>query len=68
VILGLDGEPLGARIFARLFRHGPRRERAVDLEAQIVVMPARVMIVNDELSLAQGVTGRSMRGRATRGT
>ena len=48
MILGLDGEALDRRVVAGPLRHRPRCERAVHLQADVVVEPRGVMLVHDE--------------------
>jgi hypothetical protein len=48
VVLDVDGEVLLARLERDALRHGPARERAVPLEAEVVVQPARVVALDDE--------------------
>ena len=48
VILDMDGEVLLARLERDAFRHRPGRQRAVSLEAEVVVQPARIVALHDE--------------------
>ena len=48
MVLSLHGEALIRGIERRTFRHGPRLQRAVNLEAEIVVQPGGVMLLNHE--------------------
>ena len=51
MVLDLDGQPLDRRIERRAFGHRPRLERAIELEAKIVVESRRVVTLNDETKL-----------------
>ena len=44
------GEALVGRIGGRTFRHGPRTQRAVHLEAEVEVQMTRAMLLHDEQS------------------
>ena len=48
MVLDVHGEPLLARLERDALRHGPARERAVPLEAEVVVEPPRVVALDDE--------------------
>ena len=52
VVLDVDGEVLLAGLERHALRHRPGRERAVALEAEVVVEPARVVALDDEDRLA----------------
>ena len=52
VVLDVDGEMLLARLERHALRHRPGRERAVALEAEVVVEPARVVALDHEDRLA----------------
>jgi hypothetical protein len=56
VVLDVDGEVLLARLERHALRHRPARERAVTLEAEVVVEPPRVVALDDE-------DGRALRPR-----
>jgi hypothetical protein len=65
MVLGLDGEPLLAGIEGRSARHRPRFQDAVALQAEIVMQPARRMLLDDEQQ--RPVAARAHRGRRLRG-
>src|SRR5262249_25142620 len=48
VVLDVDGEPLLRRIEARPLRHRPALEDAVELESEVVVEPARGVLLHAE--------------------
>ena len=48
VVLDVDGEVLLAGLERHALRHRPGRERAVALEAEVVVEPPRVVALDDE--------------------
>src|SRR5262245_7125109 len=48
VILGAHGEPLVGRQQAWAARDGPALQHAIQLEPQVVVQSARVVLVHDE--------------------
>src|SRR6185312_11008421 len=48
VVLDLDREALHARVGRRPLRDRPRAQRAVDLEAEVVVQRRRVVLLDDE--------------------
>ena len=48
MVLDVHGQPLHRRIEARTFRHGPRLERAIEFETEVVVQTARVVFLNHE--------------------
>jgi hypothetical protein len=48
MVLDMDGEPLLARHQARALGDGPALEHFVELEAEIVVQPARRVLLDDE--------------------
>ena len=52
VILDGDRQPLFAGHKARPARHRPALQRAVDLEAEVVVQPSRVVFLDDEAMTA----------------
>ena len=54
VVLDVDREVLLAGLERNAFRHGPARERAVQLEAEVVVEPRRVVSLDDEDRLSRG--------------
>jgi hypothetical protein len=64
MIFGLHGEPLDVRVVARTFGHGPARQRVIHLEAQVVMQPRRVVLVNHEGGLRGRLDGprRGLRG------
>ncbi len=69
VILDVHGERLRAGLERHALRHGPRRERAVPLEPEVVVQARRVVALHDEdrllAALASSRTARaSAWGRA----
>ncbi|MHC2538449.1 hypothetical protein ACVJMY_008018 [Bradyrhizobium diazoefficiens] len=51
MVLDLDRQPLVVRIERGALRHRPGLEHAVELEAEIVVQPAGVMLLDHEASL-----------------
>ena len=61
MILDLHGQRLHRRVEARPLRHGPAFERAVVLQAEVVVQPAGGVLLNDELP-----AGRVLRASAGR--
>ena len=48
VVLDVHGQVALARLERDALRHGPARERAVALEAEVVVEPPRVVALDDE--------------------
>ena len=48
MVLDVDGQVLLAGLERHAFRHGPRGENAVALEAKVVVEPACVVPLDDE--------------------
>ena len=54
VILDLHGEPLVGHVVRRTLRHGPRREHAVHLEAEVEVQLAGGVLVDDEQPAGDG--------------
>ena len=60
MVLGAHGEPLFAHDQAWSPRHRPALERAAELEPQIVVDPARVVLLHDELP-ALALVGAALR-------
>src|SRR5262249_34791520 len=54
VVLHLHGEPLLARNEARAARDGPALHHAVELEPQVVMQPARGVLLDDELMPGAG--------------
>jgi hypothetical protein len=48
VVLDVDGEVLLARLQRDALRHGPARESAVPLEAEVVVQPPGIVALHDE--------------------
>ena len=48
MVLDLDGEPLLAGVEARSLRHRPALQDAVELETEIEVQPARLVLLDDE--------------------
>src|SRR5205814_6207582 len=48
MVLDVDGEMLLARLERHALRHRPARERAVALEAEVVVEAPRVVALDDE--------------------
>src|SRR5262245_66679560 len=63
VILHLDRETLLARNQARAARHGPALHHAIELEPQVVMQPARRMLLNDErIPLGAASTPARLRG------
>src|SRR5215470_309830 len=65
VVLDVHGQALFVGAHRRPLGHGPALEHAVDLEAQIVVEPARRVLVDDE-PVAAGLAG-SPEGLGRRG-
>src|SRR5205823_2870620 len=65
MVLGLRGEALFARIERRPLGHGPGLEDAVALEPQVIVHPARGMLLEDEQQ--RPLARRERRGRRLRG-
>ncbi len=63
VILGADREPLLADDQARSARHRPALERAAELEPQIVMHPARIVLLHDELAAVARAAFRLGLGR-----
>ena len=54
MVFHLDREPLVRRIDGRAFRHGPRLEDAVELQAQIPMQVARGVLLDHEASMLRG--------------
>ena len=54
VVLDVHGEMALARLERHALGHGPARERAVALEAEVVVEPPRVVALHDEDRIAGG--------------
>ncbi len=48
MVLGPDGKPLLGRVVARPARHSPTLQHTLPFEAEIVVQPRRVMLLDDE--------------------
>src|ERR1051325_4773075 len=48
MILGANRKAAIARLEARAFRHGPRQQHAVELQSEVVVEPARSVLLDDE--------------------
>ena len=48
VVLDVHGEVLLAGFERHALRHGPARERAVALETEVVMQPARIVALHDE--------------------
>ena len=48
VVVDLDRQSLDLRVQRRLLGHRPRREYAVDLEAQVIVQGGRLVQLDDE--------------------
>ena len=65
VVLDVDGQVPLSRLERNALGDGPARERAVPLEAEVVVEPARVMALDDEDRLALAPTpAERLGGRA----
>src|SRR5262245_26947890 len=63
VVLHLDRETLLARHEARAARHGPALHHAVELEPQVVMQPARRMLLDDErIALGTARAAARLRG------
>ena len=67
VVLGAARHPLVLRIHRRPFRHGPRREHAVYLEPEVVVVGTRSVVLDHEVRRWRPapLLGSSARLRAT---
>ena len=52
MVLGAHRQPLLAQRQARAARHRPALERAVELEPQVVMQPARIVLLHDETAPA----------------
>src|SRR5690606_28048158 len=67
VVLGLHREPAILRVEARLFRHRPALQHAVVLEPEVVMEPARIVLLHDVLQprtgAARGFAARLRRHR-----
>jgi hypothetical protein len=61
VVLHVHREPARPRVEGRSLRDGPAHQHAVDLEAQVVVQPARPVPLHDEPR--RPVPGRDLPGR-----
>jgi hypothetical protein len=62
MILGLDREPLVAKLGRRSFRHRPRLENAIELETKVVVQALGCMFLHDEQQRSLAVHDRIRRG------
>jgi hypothetical protein len=57
VVLDMDGQVLLPRLERRSFRHGPAGQRAVPLQAEVVVQAPRVVPLDDEDRLLPALLG-----------
>jgi hypothetical protein len=62
VVLDLHGQPADRRVERRALGHGPAEQRAIELEAQVVVQAGGPMALHDE-SETPGRRGRRRTGR-----
>ena len=68
MILHHHGQPLFGRIERRALGNGPRFQRAVDFQAQIVVQMSGVMALDAELTARPGCGGDVLRRSAAPGS
>ena len=66
MVLDVDGERLRAALERDALRHGPGRKRAVPLETEVVVEPARVVALHHEDGRVARRAAERLRGRALR--
>ena len=67
VILDMHREPLVVRILARALRHRPAHQHAVPFQAEVVVQPARVVLLDQIAQLAcPDLRGVALRLRGAR--
>src|SRR5262249_54153032 len=67
MILDLDGEPLDRGIDRRALGHGPRLERTIELQAEVVMQARRVVALDDVAQLLRrrdSLVARGFRGPA----